>query len=106
LYKRNLLNQDDYFEKLRWTKKLTIERDDGEDLKSTLQYTVSDEEKDNGEAVVENQYTYDNLMDSRCKFEPQELVGLLSYLPNLLELDLKDCKNYNLYDLFTRFGLH
>lgn len=91
MLEENLPNQDNYFSKLHWTKKLVFHSDDKSLLKSAL---VLPEQ---GEDEEENLYNYRIMLYRRSMFEPQQFSGLLSYLPNLKEIDLQKSSYYDTY---------
>lgn len=79
LFEKRLPNQDDYFQQLKYTKKLKIENGD-----MTLQRSAHQSQllmQDRNESV----------------FNRQDFDSLLPYLENLEELGLKDCIDQDLY---------
>lgn len=44
----------------------------------------------------------DTTAEARCGFQCQEFSSLMSYLPNLQEIDLEDCKRRNIYMDYLR----
>lgn len=86
MFENNLLDQDDYFKQLYWIKKLKIYNDTKES--DSLVFVTSFEEETDE--------------DKRCKFDAQGFSKLMSYLPNLQELDLKKCNSCDLYMIFLR----
>lgn len=84
LFKEKLLNYDNYLNQLQWTKKLTIEYIEVIYIKSPSIYSQNSE----GSAEEELQHMTDKT--TGCKLEQEEFLTLISYLPKLQEMDVKD----------------
>lgn len=96
LFEENQPNQDDYFSQLHWTRKLNIEFDGLDALGAAFRkwMNVRDGEK--------SQHVDDSMLDSRCEFESREFTVLMSYLPNLQEIDLNNSRRNNIYMAYLR----
>lgn len=90
LFERHLPNQNDYFKQLQWTKKLNIAHDDKSLLWLCLKH------------IDETRNMADDMVEERCKFDLQDFSRLVSYLPNLKEINFKDCYHKALYMALLR----
>lgn len=95
-FEENLANQNDYFNKLHWTKKLKFEHDSEGDLQSDLKKLARDKDLGRYQRMMP-----DHILQQRCKFEQQGFTTLLSYLPSLQELNLRESKNRDMYVFFA-----
>lgn len=98
LLEKKLPNQDDYFDKLHWTRILTVEYDQMADLRSTFQDLAKEKRREVHQGFMDDE----DLLEKRCKLEQQEFNTLTSYLPNLQKLDINYSDHRGVYRAFLR----